>query len=374
MYYRFLATKLLPQIDRIIYLDIDMLVTADLTTLWQTPLGNNIIGACRDLPFTEKENSWSYRFLGNKGNDYFNSGMLIMNLAAMRKINFFERITDFTQKAANSFLLGDQDALNFFLQDNVKILDSKYNMILSYIDNIENPRPVIVHYCGYDGVKPWNLNMHVNYELKVKYLNCHRKNTRDLLYKIANFPKVSIVIMGGLKEKRKLESLLFQAYPNFEIIILGDNTFSSEDFADIKYSSIESLAELVNAQGEYFFFLDGKDYLKKYDSLLNIMTVAINNHIDLLLTQSMKLVEKEGLFYIKKESKQLIPIEEPSLTAFNDKHGNDGGASSGILCSKKDFVKFLNENELGIEKILQGLYERVLNKYYLEEIVWVKVE
>lgn len=373
-YYRFLATKLLPQIDRIIYLDIDMLVTADLTTLWQTPLGNNIIGACRDLPLTEKENSWSYRFLGNKGNDYFNAGMLIMNLAAMRKINFFERITDFTQKAANSFLFGDQDALNFFLQDNVKILDSKYNVILSYIDNIENSRPVIVHYCGYDGLKPWELNPHVDSKMKVKYLNCHRTNTRDLLYKIANFPKVSIVIMGGLKEKRKLESLLFQAYPNFEIIILGDNAFSSEDFADIKYSSIESLAELVNAQGEYFFFLDGKDYLKKYDSLLNIMTVAINNHIDLLLTQSMKLVEKEGLFYIKKESKQLIPIEEPSLTAFNDKHGNDGGASSGILCSKKDFVKFLNENELGIEKILQGLYERVLNKYYLEEIVWVKVE
>lgn len=372
-YYRILATKLLPQVDRIIYLDIDMLVTADLTNLWQTPLGNNIIGACCDLPLTEQENSWSYQFLGSKGNKYFNSGMLVMNLAIMREVNFFEKITDFIQKAANAFVLGDQDALNYFLQDSVEIVDSKYNTILGYTNNITS-EPVIVHYCGYDGLKPWELNPYVDSKMKVKYLNCHRTNTRDLLCKIANFPKVSIVIMGGLKEKRKLESLLFQAYPNFEIIILGDNAFSSEDFADIKYSSIESLAELVNAQGEYFFFLDGKDYLKKYDSLLNIMTVAINNHIDLLLTQSMKLVEKEGLFYINKESKQLIPIEEPSLTAFNDKHGNDGGASSGILCSKKDFVKFLNENELGIEKILQGLYERVLNKYYLEEIVWVKVE
>ncbi|GET09435.1 hypothetical protein SY111_20590 [Ligilactobacillus agilis] len=372
-YYRILATKLLPQVDRIIYLDIDMLVTADLTNLWQTPLGNNIIGACCDLPLTEQENSWSYQFLGSKGNKYFNSGMLVMNLAIMREVNFFEKITNFIQKAANAFVLDDQDALNYFLQDSVEIVDSKYNTILGYTNNITS-EPVIVHYCGYDGLKPWELNPHVDSKMKVKYLNCHRTNTRDLLYKIANFPKVSIVIMGGLKEKRKLESLLFQAYPNFEIIILGDNAFSSEDFADIKYSSIESLAELVNAQGEYFFFLDGKDYLTKYDSLLNIMTVAINNHIDLLLTQSMELVEKEGLFYIKKESKQLIPIEEPSLTAFNDKHGNDGGASSGILCSKKDFVKFLNENELGIEKILQGLYERVLNKYYLEEIVWVKVE
>ena len=128
-YFRLLLPELLPDVKRILYLDVDMLILDSLGKLYRTDLGNNILGVVRDFPFTNDKNSWSYFFLGEFGNRYFNSGMLLMDLVAMRKNNIVRRFMEFILKTSQHYFLGDQDAFNIFFFYNVKILEDKYNYL-----------------------------------------------------------------------------------------------------------------------------------------------------------------------------------------------------------------------------------------------------
>ncbi|MSE09474.1 glycosyl transferase family 8, partial [Lactobacillus salivarius] len=118
-YFRLLLPDLLPNVKRILYLDVDMLVLNDLGILYRTDLGNSVLGVVRDFPFTNDKNSWSYLLLGESGDRYFNSGMLLMNLALMRENNIVEKFMKFILKTSQHYFLGDQDAFNVFFFYNV---------------------------------------------------------------------------------------------------------------------------------------------------------------------------------------------------------------------------------------------------------------
>src|SRR5699024_1632037 len=90
-YFRLLLPELLPGVKRILYLDVDMLVLDNLVEIYRTDLGNNILGFVRDFPITNDKNYSSCLLLGKFGNRYFNSGMLLMDLVAMRENNIVRR-------------------------------------------------------------------------------------------------------------------------------------------------------------------------------------------------------------------------------------------------------------------------------------------
>src|SRR5699024_10466175 len=94
-YFRLLLPELLPDVKRILYLDVDMLVLDNLGELYRTDLGNNILGVVRDFPFTNDKNSWSYFLLGKFGNRYFNSGMLFMDFVELREKHIVRRLIKF---------------------------------------------------------------------------------------------------------------------------------------------------------------------------------------------------------------------------------------------------------------------------------------
>ncbi|AIR09843.1 Putative bifunctional glycosyl transferase, family 8 [Ligilactobacillus salivarius] len=100
-----LLPELLPDVKRILYLDVDMLILDSLGELYRTDLGNNILGVVRDFPFTNDKSSWSYFLLGEFGNRYFNSGMLLMDLVAMRENNIVSRFMEFILETSQHYLL-----------------------------------------------------------------------------------------------------------------------------------------------------------------------------------------------------------------------------------------------------------------------------
>ena len=80
--------------DKIVYLDIDMIVLHDLADLYNTDIGRNWIAACFDYGVMAKLKSGQYEtreyFKDKIGicdvfNEYFQAGMLIFNLEALRK-------------------------------------------------------------------------------------------------------------------------------------------------------------------------------------------------------------------------------------------------------------------------------------------------
>ncbi|MFV0399113.1 MAG: glycosyltransferase family 8 protein [Oscillospiraceae bacterium] len=130
MYYRLLAHRLLPKgLDRILYLDPDILVINSLRELYETDLTGYLYAACihTDVSgLTDRVNKIRLSTYETAG--YFNSGVLLMNLEEQRKNireqDIFQYVVDHRQE----LLLPDQDIINGLYGERIRSLDdSLYN-------------------------------------------------------------------------------------------------------------------------------------------------------------------------------------------------------------------------------------------------------
>jgi lipopolysaccharide biosynthesis glycosyltransferase len=163
-YYRYLIPDLKPELDKVIYLDCDLVVKQSLSELWNTELGNNYAAACEDTwayPVFE----WKLELGLRKESFYFNAGVLLLNLAEMRKDRLKDKLFTCSIRINNSMKYQDQDVLNLVLEDKVKLLPVKWNLQQTAFfdtgstmysnEEIETARmnPAIIHFSG--AVKPW---------------------------------------------------------------------------------------------------------------------------------------------------------------------------------------------------------------------------
>ncbi len=171
MYYRIFVSRLLPKtVDRVLYLDPDIVVINSVDKLYNVDLGDNLFAAASHLD----ENGIitavnDIRLSVPMGTGYYNSGVMVMDLEKLRKELSEKDIFDFIRRHKSSLILPDQDVLNgvyghrvkslnpyiYNLSDriltihNVKNIQSEKKIFLDWIDK----NTVIIHYCGRN--KPW---------------------------------------------------------------------------------------------------------------------------------------------------------------------------------------------------------------------------
>jgi len=167
MYYRLLACKFLPDdLDRILYLDPDILVINPIRELYETDLDGYLYAAAYHNLLAVNEIN-RIRLYPYKIKMYFNSGVLLMNLELQRKIVDEKAIYDFIDKNRLKLILPDQDIINTLYSRHIKCLDDKlYNYdtrLYNYYRIITNNtcdmdyimrNTVILHFCGKR--KPWH--------------------------------------------------------------------------------------------------------------------------------------------------------------------------------------------------------------------------
>lgn len=132
-YYRILAVNLLPQnIDRVLYLDVDMLVKKDLTDVYRTNMSDTCpFAVCDDI---EGHARGTYESALDRvaipyGYKYFNAGFMLMNLSCLRKRNSVDYIIDAFYREHSRYPFPDQDVLNHMYYDKVKFVSwSLYNL------------------------------------------------------------------------------------------------------------------------------------------------------------------------------------------------------------------------------------------------------
>lgn len=124
---RVFLAKLLPEIDRVLYLDIDTLVCDDLTSLFTLDMGDAALGVV--LEYESHEGSHFNERLHIPLNciGYFNSGVLLMNLKAFRKDNLVEHVMNYAGQYKDALKCPDQDALNGALCDRLIQLHPRWN-------------------------------------------------------------------------------------------------------------------------------------------------------------------------------------------------------------------------------------------------------
>lgn len=143
--------------DRVLYIDADTLITGDLSPLFSLDFSGNTICACND---TLRARQTQCAALGLSKGNYFNSGMLLINLQQWNSRMTTQRICDLLLKRGSSFRFPDQDGLNICLENEVSILPGKYNYIYDIIANnvwhkIDVPKDtVMIHFTG--KCKPWH--------------------------------------------------------------------------------------------------------------------------------------------------------------------------------------------------------------------------
>ena len=169
MYYRLLAGHLLPpEVERVLYLDPDILVINPLRPLWETALDGHLFAACAHTGKTELVSSVNRVRLGVE-NDYFNSGVLLMDLARCRREIVPQELFDYAAAHMNTLILPDQDMLNALFGDRVLPLsDVRWNYdardyhgyFVTSGGEVDMDwimaHTAILHFCG--KAKPWKRN------------------------------------------------------------------------------------------------------------------------------------------------------------------------------------------------------------------------
>ena len=171
MYYRLLAAEFLPDsLDRILYLDPDILVIGKIRSLYEIELSDELFAAAMHNGLTGISGYVSKLRLPNYETDqYFNSGVLLMNLPKMRQEVHSDNIFNFVEKYRALLVLPDQDILNGLYGDRIFSLDEtiwnydvrqyeKYRFLSQGEKNMDwvMANTVILHFCGKN--KPWNPN------------------------------------------------------------------------------------------------------------------------------------------------------------------------------------------------------------------------
>jgi lipopolysaccharide biosynthesis glycosyltransferase len=175
-----IASILPPEVERALYLDADILVLGDISPLWEIDLEGAAVGAVIDagvdaLMKNDQLGRWNIpRVL-----DYFNSGVLLIDLERWRDQRIAEKVLEYVARNPTS-LFPDQNALNVVCDGHWKQLDLRWNfqrhMEHRLADMSPANRPAIVHFVT--GEKPWNAaipNANATFYDSIRARTCFRR-------------------------------------------------------------------------------------------------------------------------------------------------------------------------------------------------------
>lgn len=171
IYFRLLIPELLPEeIDRVLMLDVDLIVNHDITEFYDTDMTGYCLAAapniCHNL---EVRNEWRVWYKKNKKNWlHYNTGVLLWNLKELRKSYPMNYIFNQALDLKIDTLTFEEEVFNvLFGEDQIKTVSpEKWNYIVTHIYNFDNPKFEIyktneeiikncriVHYAGQN---PWH--------------------------------------------------------------------------------------------------------------------------------------------------------------------------------------------------------------------------
>lgn len=154
-YYRLFIPTMFPQYKKALYLDSDIAILSDIANLYNTNIGNNLLGAIPDESVQIVPEFYKYveNYLGIERINYFNAGILVMNLDEMRKFNFENKFLNMLQQIKFN-VAQDQDYLNVICKDRVKYISFSWNKMPLKCNNVKTKDLNLIHYNL--SFKPWH--------------------------------------------------------------------------------------------------------------------------------------------------------------------------------------------------------------------------
>ncbi len=165
-YYRLFLPSILPEsINKVLYIDCDVVCVDSLEDFYKTELTEKACAVVHDDEYEERFNLLGYdSHLG-----YFNAGVMLINLDYWKSHDIQQKALTFALENQDKCVWYDQDALNFTLRGNVMWVDFRYNTMQGFFFEkkyMKSPsehysaideaakNPAILHFCS--RYKPWH--------------------------------------------------------------------------------------------------------------------------------------------------------------------------------------------------------------------------
>jgi len=150
IYYRYILPLVLDDVAHVLYLDADIVALKSLQSLQRMDMGGNIAAVVPDLEWMNRKRN---KILDLKNHQYFNSGVLWIDVNRWNDFDVLEKSIDLLQKQPEKLRYPDQDALNIILTGNIVYLGRLYNCI--DISAVNSNDIVLLHFAAHP--KPWNI-------------------------------------------------------------------------------------------------------------------------------------------------------------------------------------------------------------------------
>ena len=155
-YFRLFIPDLYPQFDKVLYLDSDIVILSDVADLYNEDMESNLLAAAPDdvVQTIEVFREYAEKVVGVATyKNYFNAGILLMNLDELRKFKFQEKFLYLLETVKFS-VAQDQDYLNRLCKGRVKLLENTWDRMPIGGDITNRDEQHIIHYNL--AFKPWH--------------------------------------------------------------------------------------------------------------------------------------------------------------------------------------------------------------------------
>lgn len=164
-----LLPDLLPEsVERVLFLDADILVLDDVAKIWEADISGSSVAAVADqaIPICSSPRGVKNRSaLGiPDAAPYFNAGVMVLNLARWRRLGVASRAHEYLRQLDGQADFLHQEALNAVLWNDWLPLDQRWNLVASLTGRRYGPHrrttwtpPGIVHFSG--RLKPWRMHV-----------------------------------------------------------------------------------------------------------------------------------------------------------------------------------------------------------------------
>lgn len=345
-YARILIPNIIPQVDKAIFIDCDILVRNDISKLYDHPLSDECFAAVPDAC----SEYHAKRLWGEISQLYYNCGVLLINARKLRQINYLSLIEEKCRLRGKNYNICDQDVLNDTFRGKILPLSITWNFhhekfikmglykpsSMDFYKKVLN-NPFLVHYTG--AAKPWYPTSDVVY--KKEYLYCYR---RTPFYEKLKFQRYII-------ENKEFLVLSFMDKP-LCVRVREKSTENQKKKAVLNNQKIPknkraSIFSFDEKDGVYRFLFLGKTILKK---------------IDLQQLHEIQFIKIP--LYRKSQTPQEITLENKAFELLKLQNGKLDRLTE-LLTEQKVINKKLIEQVGNLKCILEALriHPRTFSKY-----------
>ncbi len=333
-YFRFKMGSIFSELDKILYLDCDLLVLGSLKELYNTDVGEYYTAM---VPDVESENEAERLDLPV----YCNAGVMLINLKKWRKDKIEEKLFDYAQNNKEKILWQDQDVLNVVLKDGIKTLPRKWNFQFFQYDPSRYQGLYekyhefsILHFAG--RFKPWTYEVsHPLFQEYYDYLRITPWKDKLVEYKKKAYEKffasdmpASAIVQELDKIKEFVQEKINQEFKKF-----------NDSFENLRNGQLEERLSEID---------ENRNYIAQIKEKLTGIDENKNNIAQILESQTKNV----------KRLQDIISEVQSKLYVHSDE--KDEEITNKLLVVESDLYKYIDEKK---EEVLETLFAKEAELY-----------